>query len=1071
MSAMAGAGVASAASAKPAEHVTDPAQYVNTFLGTQPGAEDKGTGGGAGNNFPGADVPFGMVQWSPDTVTLQHGGYYYQDDRIRGFSLTHLSGAGCDTYEDIPFMPYTGEVTDSPASNPDRYVSTFSHEHEKASPGYYGVHLDNGVHTELTATKRTGSGRFTYPKGKPATLLVNTSGSIAGTDDSQINIGKDTISGWAASGHFCGTDSHYRVYFYAKFDHKFASVGTWKNGAVTPGRTHQRGKSPAKPGVRAENAATTMSAARSNSVKPLDTTVSGPGSGGYVTFATNKDPAVNVKVGLSFVSTDGAKGNLRAENHGRRNFDKVAATARDTWNSRLGEISVSGGSDEQKRTFYSSLYHALLQPNVFSDSDGKYTGFDGRVHTAARGHEMYTNFSGWDIYRSEIQLLAMLAPDVTSDIARSMINYADQGGAWDRWTVANDYTGVMNGDPEHIIVSTAYAFGARDFDAKHALLSMERGATQPTNGYSERPGLRDYMKLGYVPGRAADTLEYTSADFSIAQLARRLGDSATYDAFIERAQNWQNLYDPATGYLEPRKADGSFPAGYDPASSSGYVEGNGAQYTWMVPYDVAGLVSAFGGNGKVNSRLDDFFTKLNVGTDKPYAFLSNEPSLETPWLYDFTGAPYKTQSLVRRVQQELFDSSPSGLHGNDDLGEMGSWYVWSAMGMYPEIPGRSELVLTTPLFDHVRIHTPQGKHIAINAPNNSAATPYTVGLKVNGVSSERPWVPESFVANGGTLDYTVSGKPDTSWGADAADAPPSFRDGEVGQRGYADPARVVVPAGNTGTAEIGVRDLSGDGADVTWSAKPPDGIGIEPGSGKITVDPGQKATEKVTISVADGTPKGSYRIPISFGDGLSPTSMTVLVAQPGSLRAAFDNVGVSPDSDTSVAEFDSSGYSFSADALADAGIEPGGSVTVDGLDHTWPDVDTGEPDNVVADGQRVNLPDAEAGATKLALLGSATNGKTSGTLTITYADGTTQQAKVGFTDWTRGGDDDPVVFDNRVVAKTPYRNSMSGGHQDISTYVFATAPIMLKTGKQVESVTLPKDAEGGQLHVFAITVG
>ncbi len=219
----------------------------------------------------------------------------------------------------------------------------------------------------------------------------------------------------------------------------------------------------------------------------------------------------------------------------------------------------------------------------------------------------------------------------------------------------------------------------------------------------ERPGLADYEKLGYVPGAAADTLEYNSADFSIAALAQRLGDSSTYDTFIQRAQYWQNLYNPATGYLQPRNTDGSFSANYDPASSNGYVEGNGSQYTWMVPFNVAGLVTALGGDTAVNQRLDTFFTKLNVGTQQPYAFLSNEPTLETPYLYDFTGAPSQTQATVRQVMSQLYNATPAGLQGNDDLGEMASWYVWSAMGLYPEIPGRAELTVGSPLFTQVKI--------------------------------------------------------------------------------------------------------------------------------------------------------------------------------------------------------------------------------------------------------------------------------------------------------------------------------------------------------------------------------
>ncbi|QIS11609.1 hypothetical protein F5544_18690 [Nocardia arthritidis] len=718
--------------------------WVDPFIGTRPGDVDMGTGGGAGNTFPGADVPFGMVQWSPDTVTQQHGGYYYDDNRIKGFSLTHLSGAGCDTYQDVPFMPLAGTIGASPATSPDAYVATFSHAHEQASPGRYQVDLDGGIRVELTATQRTGAGRFTFPDGGPATLLINAAGSISGTDDAQVTIGPNYVAGHVHSGRFCGTNSFYTLYFHAEFDQPITESGIWDGDQVRS-----------------------------------DDTASGTQVGAYVTFDPGKPAVVNVKVGLSFVSPDGAAANLAAENPART-FDEVAAAARDSWNARLNQIRVTGGTDEQRTIFYTALYHALLQPNVFSDVDGHYAGFDKRIHTTDPAHPIYTNFSGWDIYRSEVQLLALLAPREAADIARSMVTFAREGGNWDRWTVANDYTGVMNGDPYHIIVSSIYAFGATDFDATEALDLMVKGASVPgtnSQGYEERPGLVGYLALGYVPDGAADTLEYTSADFAIAQLAHRLGNQAIYDVFMQRAQNWRNLFNPATGYLQPRHLDGSFAADFDPADPNGYVEGNGAQYTWMVPYNYRALIDALGGPAAVNARLDTFFTKLNAGTHEPYAFLGNEPTLETPWIYNYTGAPYKTQSTVDRVRKEIWKAAPGGLVGNDDLGEMSSWYVWAALGLYPEVPGRAELVIGSPIFTSATITRPGGPAITINAPDASPTNIYISALTVNGGNWTKPWLPETFVTTGGTLDFTLSPAPNTAWGADPADAPPSFQDG------------------------------------------------------------------------------------------------------------------------------------------------------------------------------------------------------------------------------------------------------------------------------------------------------
>src|SRR3569833_2159216 len=741
-----------------AAQATDFAKWVNPFVGTRPGGADHGTGGGAGSTFPGAVAPFGMVQWSPDTVKSQPGGYFYDDDALTGFSLTHLSGAGCSTYQDIPFIPYVGEVTTSPATDPAHYTSKFSHANEHATAGAYDVTLDSGAKVELAATQRTGSARLPYPAGASSTLLVNSSGSVNGTDDASITIGKDTISGWATSGRFCGARNSYRVYFSAKFDTPFESIGTWKNGAVTPGKSAETGGAKAKV---AQPNGVDASIARPAKVAPQNTTVSGPGSGGYVTFENLSGAQVNVQVGLSFVSVDGAKANLKAENT-KQSFDTVAAGARKAWHGQLGKIAVTGGSAADLTTFYTSLYHSLIQPNVFSDVDGQYPGFDGRIHTADKGHAMCTNFSGWDIYRSEVPLLATIAPKETSDIVRSMMAYAEQGGA-------------------------------RDLDAQKALLLMIKGATQPTQGYTERPGLEDYQKLGYVPGAGADTLEYASADFSIAQFAKRLGDSATYTTFMKRAQNWQNLYIPGTGHLQPRNADGSFAGTYDPASSQGWVEGNSAQYEWMVPYALGGVVPAFGGNTATQSRLDTFFTQLNAGTQEPYAFMGNEPNSNAPYVYSYAGAPAKTQSIVHRSMDELYNPRPEGLIGNDDLGQMSAWYVWSALGIYPEIPGRAETLLVTPRFEPAVLTTGSGKKVSIHAPGTGD---YVGSLKVNGGAAAKAWLPEALISSGGTLDYTRSATA-TAWGSATADAPPSFREQEKPSLSFVDPARAVTPAWST----------------------------------------------------------------------------------------------------------------------------------------------------------------------------------------------------------------------------------------------------------------------------------
>ncbi len=575
---------------------TNYAGLVDPFTGT--GASPVGPGGwGNGDTFPGADAPFGMVQWSPDTVNAYAGGYDSGDNRIRGFSLTHLSGAGCNGYGDIPFMPYVGAVTNSPASDPSQYVSTFSHSNESAYAGYYKVALDNGVTTELTTTQRTGAARFTYPGGKTATLLVNVSGSINGDSADQVNINGNTISGSATSNGFCGSSASYTVYFYATFNKPFASSGTWQNGTVSPNVKTVKGSSQASPAVKAANTAQakvfkghdSSKGTRQQAAAPANTSASGPGAGAYVTFDTSQSTTIEASVGVSYVSTANAQANLSKEQPST-DFNTVLAQSTQTWNKYLGEINVSGGTSAQTATFYSALYHVFLFPSVFSDDNGQYIGFDGKIYTEPSGHAQYANYSGWDIYRSEAQLLGLLAPTQAADMAQSMVNDYAQSGQLPKWSFANTETYVMVGDPADAIIADFYAFGGTGFDTQSALNAMVKEATQTNN---IRPGLNYLENIGYLPsdgsygccnyyGDASTTLEYNSADFAIGAFAGAIGNSTVHNQFVDRAQDWENLLNTNDGYLEPRSQNTSFPSSYDPTSGNDWVEGDGAQYNWLV---------------------------------------------------------------------------------------------------------------------------------------------------------------------------------------------------------------------------------------------------------------------------------------------------------------------------------------------------------------------------------------------------------------------------------------------------------------------------------------------------------
>ncbi|MFD8215606.1 GH92 family glycosyl hydrolase [Streptomyces sp. NPDC059697] len=1068
---------AAAATAASPDLVRDPTTYVDPLIGTKNG----------GNVFPGAVVPFGMLSWSPEntrgdaTRTAAPGGYQYDATRIRGFSLTHMSGTGCAGGSgDIPFFPYAGEVTSSPASDTKDavYAADFAHTDETAEPGHYKVGLVSGVTADLTATARTGSGRFTFPADKPASLLVRSANSEVGSTDSTLKIdpATRTVSGSVTSGNFCGyldpegQRAYYTLYFTARFDRDFKSTGTWQDDRLSPGSTEASGGT----------------GGFASGGRP----VAGKGAGGYVEFEPGTDP-VNVKVGISYVSQAGAAANLAAENPPSRSFASVQNAAHRAWRDQLGAIRVGGGSDTDRTTFYTALYHALLHPNVISDADRRYRGPDDKVHVVGRGHRaQYGTFSGWDVYRSQVQLLTLLSPDTGSDIAQSLLELARQnGGVWDRWLHGASGTHVMNGDPSPTALAGIRAFGGTDFDLRGALDSLVEAATVPTEGdlsssgkpvlsVGQRPSLDKYLKQHYMPsvsnawGGAAETLEMSGADFALSQLATAAGRKQTAADFARRSQWWQNNFniaaDPSGGYVANRKADGSWVTGFTPATGNGFVEGTAAQYTWMVQHDPAGLFAAMGGRDKALDRLDAFFHNADgswafSGSGGDKSELDNEPSINVPYLYAYAGAPYKTQETVRAAMNGLWSTQPGGIPGNDDLGEMSSWYVFSALGMYPQVPSRAELVLASPLFTRVEINRPGGNDIEIRANGAAADTPYVQSLKVDGRTSDRPWLPASFVRDGGTLDYTLSGTPNRTWGSDPAAAPPSFREGEQPyQIGVGPTTATLAPGGST---KLDIRALAlsgGTGPEVRFKVDTPAGVTATPAEGTVT-----DGAQEITLSAGDTAQQGFYDVKVTVTSAATsyeqPVALTV--AAPGSLLAAYNNTGVSDDTgDHDEADYDGGGWSYSRQALAAGGLTPGTQGTVDGLTYTWPDSPTGRPDNASATAQTIELAHA---ADRLSFIGSAVNGNQQTHATVTYTDGSTDSVDLSFTDWTVGGAGGTVQYGNEIVARTAYRNVAGADKDPVATYVFATKPFQAPSGKTVRSVKLPDNAD---LHVYTLAV-
>ncbi|WIY06020.1 GH92 family glycosyl hydrolase [Amycolatopsis mongoliensis] len=770
--ALAAALFASALTTMSAAADLSPVDFVDPLIGSA----------GDGNTYPGATAPFGMLAWSPtstrgdQTSTGAANGYQYDTTRIRGFALTHVNGAGCNpgAAGDVPILPFAGDVTSSPTADTTDavYASNFSHADEAATPGRYRLGLSNAVTTDFAATERTAIGTLTYPQGKPASLLFRTSNSLNGSEDAETHIdaANRRVTGSVLTGAFCGRranggvnnrKSYYRLYFTAQFDQPVTGTGTWKDATLQPGGTDQTG---------GEGYATGKDRA-------------GRGSGGYVTFAPGSK--VTMRLGISYVSLEGAERNLRAEQPSKSTVDGIAQKTRKAWNTELNRIGVQGGTAGQRIVFTTALYHSLQQPNLVSDVDGQYLGMDQKPHRVERGQDaQYSNFSGWDQYRAQIQLLALLEPRVAGNFAQSLYNYAKQNdGVWDRWVHVNGATHVMTGDPSAATIATFYAMGVRNFDYRGAFDSLYKQATVPRpeglqdggcpgQCVGQRPNLAQYLTSHYAPndvchcwGGAAETLEDAVADSAIGHFAELLGRTREAAELQARGSYWRNVFNPATGYTQARNVDGSWVTPFDPASDRGFAQGSAAAYTWMVPQDVSGLADAMGGKTAAVTRLDGFFHDANgnwqLKGGGPLKYdPTNEPDIHAPWLYNELGQPWKTQETVRQLVNSVYTTGPSGLPGNDDLGTMSAWYVFAALGIYPRTPGSGELLLSSPLFPGAVIRPEGGAPIRITT---SGSGKYVQDVR-RGTRLQRDWKVDASFLHGGSLDFRLSETP-TTWGS------------------------------------------------------------------------------------------------------------------------------------------------------------------------------------------------------------------------------------------------------------------------------------------------------------------
>lgn len=708
---------------------------VNPFIGT----------GEHGHTYPGATTPFGMVQLSPDTRKQNwdgSSGYHYSDKTILGFSHTHLSGTGESEFCDVLLMPTVGEIQmNSGDENNSKtgYRSSFSHANEEASPGYYKVLLDDyNVTAELTATQRTGFHKYTFPESENSNIIIDLKhrGNVI---NSNIQIVNDSVisgltqsTGWAVDQY---------IYFYAKFSKSFKKFGIAVNDTLVKKITEAQG----------------------NNIKA------------FVTFNTKEQEQILVKVGISAVSIEGAKKNLESENLGW-DFSGIKNKAKNKWNKYLSKIEIEGGTEKEQRIFYTSLYHTALAPNLFMDIDGNFRGVDHKVHKA-EGFTNYTVFSLWDVFRTEMPLLTIIEPSRMNDFIKTFLSMYKIAGRLPRWEIQGTLSAHMIGYHSLPLILDAYNKGIRDFDVELAFEGMKKSMGN----------IQYYNNLGFIPadiegtgGSVAIVMENAYNDWCVAEMAKILNKNEDYLLYQQRAQFYKNLFDLSTGFMRAKNGDYSWVEPFDPAEPSGYyVEGNAFQYSTFVPHDMNGLIKLMGGDVKFVQWLDTLFTHHSefdknvvdaAGLIGQYAH-GNEPSHQIAYLYNYAGEAPKTQKYVREILNTLYDDTPEGLSGNEDCGQISAWYIMSAMGFYPVLPGEPTYAIGSPLFEKVTINLENGKQFVIHAKNVSERNKYIQSAKLNGKSYTKSWFAHQKILDSGEFTFEMGDKPNYNWGTSKEDRP------------------------------------------------------------------------------------------------------------------------------------------------------------------------------------------------------------------------------------------------------------------------------------------------------------
>ena len=715
------------------ESKTDYTELVNPFIGTD----------FTGNTYPGAQAPFGMVQLSPDNGLGgwdRISGYFYPDSTIAGFSHTHLSGTGAGDLYDILFMPVTLPYNET-AEGGLGIHSKFSHNDEEASAGYYRVKLqDYNINVELTATPRCGVQRYTFPKAESMVVLnLKKAMNWDFTMDSQIEVvdscnirGYRFSEGWARG---------QKVYFATRFSRPFKAV-EFDEAEIK---------------LKGEKVGTSKIA--------------------RFMFDTEEGDQVTIVTALSGVSVEGAVKNLNAEAP-HNDFNQYLAAAKADWNKHLQRIAVKGGNADDQVNFYTALYHSMIAPTIYSDVDGQYYGPDKQVHQA-NGWVNYSTFSLWDTFRAAHPLFTYTEPERVGDMVQSFIAFYEQNGRLPVWNFWGSETDMMIGYHSVPVIVDAYLKGIGNFDAEKAL-----EACIATSNIDEYRGIGSYKKNGYIPYNVTDqynsenwslsrTLEYAFDDFCIAEMAQKMGKTEIANEYYKRSQNYRNVFNPATGFMQPIDDKGVFQPNFSPDEYTAHIcESNAWHYFWSVQHDIKGLVSLTGGQDKFAAKLDSMFTYIPAGNEELPIFSTgmigqyahgNEPSHHVIYLYNKVRQPWKAQKYAAQVMHELYTNAPAGLCGNEDCGQMSAWYVFSAMGFYPVNPVSGEYEIGTPLFPEMRLSLGNGKTFTVLAPNVSRENIYIQSVKVNGQPYDKSYITHQQIMDGSTVEFVMGNQPGEIW--------------------------------------------------------------------------------------------------------------------------------------------------------------------------------------------------------------------------------------------------------------------------------------------------------------------